>query len=264
METTAEQKLNDILNDNLSGSRDLLLKINTFFYENLNTIDDFPALLLNLKKHFFTFHTIIDYLSQLEEIYLTEGSDKVYDYVRNFFMTEREVYDRIFKNFTKSVKKIKSLITISNSRTVYEVIERLYRQNKKLTVTVCESRPQNEGRILAEALLDLGIKVRFITETMIPKHTESADICLVGADTILKNGNVINKTGTKLLAITCKFYKKPFYVLADKSKMKNSNSFRPQAEPHQEIWDFRHPKLVIENYYFEVIEKKLITKIILD
>ena len=264
MNPLTEQKLKEILEDKISGSRDLLIKLNSFFYENFNQIDDFPALLLELKKRFYTFHTIISYLTEIEEIYLTQGGDTVYDYVRNFFTSETEVYDKIFTNFEKHIKRIKNIITFSNSRTVFEILYRLHKKNKKLSVTVCESRPQNEGRILAEALLDLGITVNFITEAMIPEFTETADIAVVGADTILKNGNVVNKTGTKLLAITCKYYKKPFYVFADKSKLKNSNTFHHKKESPREIWDFSHPKLNIENSYFEIVDKKLITKIIWD
>ncbi len=264
MNEITENKLNEILNDRLSGSRDILIKINTFFYENFNSIEDFPSLLLRLKKQFYTFHAIIEYLSELEEIYLTQGKDEVNNFIRNFFSTERNVYDRIYKNFKKSVKKVKNIITISNSRTVLELLERIYKDNKRITVTVCESRPQNEGRILAESLLDTGINVNFITEAMIPQFAEAADLALTGADTVLKNGNIVNKTGTKLLAITCKYYKTPFYVLADKSKLKNSNTFHPKEESKEEIWNFKHPKLRIENYYFEIIEKKLITKIIYD
>ncbi len=264
MNPLAEQKLKEILDDNVSGSRDLLIKLNSFFYENFNQIDDFPALLLNLKKHFYTFHTIISYLAELEELYLTQGQEKVYNFIRNFFTSETEIYERIFKNFSKLTGRTKNIITFSNSRTVYEILQRLHKKNKNLTVTVCESRPQNEGRTLAEALLDSGIKVNFITEAMIPRVTGKADFALVGADTVLKNGDVVNKTGSKLLAITCKYYKKPFYVLADKSKLKNSNSFHPEEKPKTEIWNFSHPKLKIENFYFEIVEKKLITKIIWD
>ncbi len=264
MNQLTEQKLKEILDDNLSGSRDLLVKLNSFFYENFNQIDDFPALLLRLKKRFYTFHTIISYLTEIEEIYLMQGGDKAYEYVRKFFSAETEVYDKIFANFEKSIGRVKNIITISNSRTVFEILTRLHRKNKKLTVTVCESRPQNEGRILAEALLDLGTQVNLITDAAMPEYIEKADIALSGADAILKNGNIVNKTGTKLFAIACKYYKTPFYVLADKSKAKNSNTFHRKEENPREVWDFSHPKLKIENYYFEIVEKKLITQIIWD
>ena len=116
-------------------------------------------------------------------------------------------------------------------------------------------------KVLA-GLLKEKIKVRLVTEAMIPEYVQRTNCALIGADAVLKNSTVANKTGSLLLALACSQFKKPLYVLADKSKFKKNNAYSQPAQNKKEIWKYDHPNLSIENLYFEKIPNKLITKII--
>ena len=117
---------------------------------------------------------------------------------------------------------------------------------------------------MARKLSKLNISTELITEAAMAPHINKIDAALVGADVILKNGNVVNKTGSLTLAVLCKSHSIPFYVAADKQKFSYTNKFDQKEMPPEEIWRQSNPNIKITNFYFEEINKKLITKIFID
>ena len=115
---------------------------------------------------------------------------------------------------------------------------------------------------MAKELLKNGLKVEMITDAMTGIFVPKADAVIVGADVVLNNGNVINKTGSLALSLFCKHYKKPFYVLATKSKFVSKKRHEMSKENSDNIWKYIHPNLTTTNIPFEEIDKGLITKII--
>ena len=97
---------------------------------------------------------------------------------------------------------------------------------------------------------------------MMSLFVPKSDAAVIGTDSVLKNKNVINKVGSKALALFCKEHKKPFYVVTTRSKYSNKKNFIPKKEDPDEVWTNRNKRLTISNIYFEEIEKKLITKTI--
>jgi translation initiation factor 2B subunit (eIF-2B alpha/beta/delta family) len=136
--------------------------------------------------------------------------------------------------------------------------------NRNLIVIIAESRPQLEGRVLAKQLAKEKIKIEFITEAMLPHYVELCNSVVLGADKILGNGDIVNKTGSRLIAILSKEFKKPLYIVADKSKRTNNTTFRIETKQSKEVWLAKDPLIKVNNYYFERIEKKYITKVITD
>jgi translation initiation factor 2B subunit (eIF-2B alpha/beta/delta family) len=95
-------------------------------------------------------------------------------------------------------------------------------------------------------------------------YTKKVDIAIIGADSILKNGNVINKVGSKALALFCLEKLKPFYVVSTKSKRSKKITFKPKNEEPAEVWKKKQKNLKVSNFYFEQVDKNLITKIFTD
>jgi translation initiation factor 2B subunit (eIF-2B alpha/beta/delta family) len=114
---------------------------------------------------------------------------------------------------------------------------------------------------MAEELAANGIKVELITDAMIGLYVHKVDAAIIGADMVLKNRNVVNKVGSKALALMCKENKKPLYVVTTRSKFSNKDNFKPKKEKPDEIWNMKIKNLSISNTYFEKVDKKLITKI---
>ncbi len=263
-----DKELNSIIDDNKSGSRELLEKLNNYLSQQ--TPSKIKKILPSLKTNFIEFNTIQIYLS---EVGIAVQKNKLNDFFNSQKASTALVYKNIYDKLPFHIKQAKNIVTISNSKTIFEILKLLSenppnkmagRQNKKLTVTISESRPQFEGRELTKALAKLGIKINFISEAQLPKFVSQCDAVIIGADSILKTGNVINKVGSKALAIICKHYKKPFYVAADKSKFSNRKTFKHSSHPAKEIWNTKLTNIILENFYFEEIEAELITEVIVD
>ncbi|NVM28098.1 MAG: S-methyl-5-thioribose-1-phosphate isomerase [Candidatus Helarchaeota archaeon] len=112
------------------------------------------------------------------------------------------------------------LATSGGYGTAIGVIKVAAEQGKKLHVYADETRPRLQGaRLTAFELQQNNIPVTVISDNMagwLFSH-KKIDCVIVGADRILKTGHVVNKIGTKMLAIVAKYYGVPFYVAAPKS-----------------------------------------------
>jgi len=261
MNKKVETELNKILADKTSGSVELLERINFFLHKNYNQIPNKLSIISSLQQHFKSFENIQSYLKKLK--LLIQQDSLSINFFKKFKINSSSTFNKIYSNALPFLKKKKTILTISNSTTVFETINRLPTKDK-LHLIICESRPKLEGRSLAKKLIHEKIKVELITEALAGNYIQKCDCVLIGADAILKNSNVVNKIGSLQLAILCRYYKKPFYVLADRSKFSSRMKSKQKKEDSDEVWKGAPKKMIIKNIYFEEIPKYLITKIITD
>jgi translation initiation factor 2B subunit (eIF-2B alpha/beta/delta family) len=150
------------------------------------------------------------------------------------------------------------IMTHSLSSTVRQLFQRLAETGCQNRVIVTESRPGNEGTVLAELVADLGISVTFITDAEIDLFVPRVDKVILGADTVLADGSVINKVGTVSMALSASYHGVPVYVCAESFKQKADNEFRLEEMAAEEL-DFVHPGVEVRNIYFERLPAELIT-----
>ncbi|MBO8139855.1 MAG: initiation factor 2B [Thermosipho sp. (in: Bacteria)] len=146
----------------------------------------------------------------------------------------KETIDNALKIFNFDA----SLVTISNSLTLFSFFKE---SQHKMNIYIPESKPGGEGFELFEKVSNLNHNVKLINDFEIHKYIEISDFVLTSADGVLENGDIVNKIGTKLLAITANYFEKPFFVLADKTKFYGS---------------------LPKDSIFEIVPKSLITAII--
>lgn len=102
--------------------------------------------------------------------------------------------------------------------TALGIICTAHMQGKNIKVYVLETRPLLQGaRLTAFELTKAKIPYTLITDNMMGAVMNRTNIILVGADRIARNGDIANKIGTLTLAITAKYFKVPFYVVAPSS-----------------------------------------------
>lgn len=255
------KELDKIKANNSSGSNELLIMLNNWFIEFYEEISLSEKLFIELENHFSSFQSIVDYLHKIRALSSAGNSEKAKKFFVDFNRSNSEILNKIINNALEVLKLYNKIITISNSSQIYYLLSKFVELNPNLEVIVSESRPVFEGRILADKLDNLGIKTILITEAMIPQWLQKADCVIIGADKVLPNGDVVNKIGSKLLALTAHYYDKPFYVIADQSKKSSINMFSQQQHDSSEIWK-TDKSVIIKNYYFEKIENEFITKII--
>jgi translation initiation factor eIF-2B subunit delta len=104
------------------------------------------------------------------------------------------------------------VLTLSYSSTVLAALSR-----RDLRIVVAESLPGGEGRATARRLSRKGITARVVPDAMMAVAAHRVDCAVVGADAVTPD-TVINKVGTRLLALACRDAGIPCYVLADSSK----------------------------------------------
>jgi len=264
MRNNASKDLNKIFNDKTSGSTEIVLKLNDYFHNHTGNLKEITSSIKKAKEKLSHFAVINNYLNNLQKMVLTKDFKNISNFTTEFKIEIEKKYQRLFKNSRKYFSDVNYILTLSNSTTLLEVFKRLKKNNKRLRIVVAESRPKNEGRLFAQALIKNNIKVEFITDAMISLYIPQIDAVVLGADAILRNGNTINKTGSKSAALLCTNYNKPCYVITTQDKFTSKNKFKQMKQNPDEVWKFKGHDITVINYYFEEIEKQLITKIITD
>jgi len=155
------------------------------------------------------------------------------------------------------------LVTISHSRAVFGLLKSL--APGPVRVSVAESRPLNEGVELAGRLAELGFEVRLIPDCLLGLAAAEADAGLIGADSLTPGGDVVNKAGTRLLALAARADEVPVYCCAETLKVMAAGPVPEKRFPVQrqrpaaEIADPAPPGVQVLNLYFDCTEAKLIT-----
>jgi translation initiation factor 2B subunit (eIF-2B alpha/beta/delta family) len=118
-----------------------------------------------------------------------------------------------------------TVLTLSRSGTLCDAFER----GPPARLYVAESRPAREGVDVAERLADT-CPVTLLTDAAIGHVLADRDIdaAVVGADTVLADGRLVNKTGTRTLAIAATHADVPVYAVAATAKITAKNE--PQLE----------------------------------
>jgi len=157
-----------------------------------------------------------------------------------------------------------TLMTHSLSGTVLEVLIACSRQIER--VIVLEGRPRYEGRDTARALAKNGMAVTLLTDAQADIFLAQCKAVVVGADSVLANGDVLNKAGTALLAWAAHGHKVPFYVLCETLKIAPQRwsgdlSQLEEKEP-EEVLEHPIPGVTARNFYFDRTPAKLVAKVI--
>jgi len=251
-----------VFNNKTEGSSTLLIKLNHLIKSDFKNKKYIALLIKESRVHFNSFAVVLNYLDELEK---GISNGKAFpDIIKNIEDHDKNVNLRLFENSRKYFRNVSTVLTISNSQTILTFLRQFHSINKKLNVIIAESRPKNEGKILAKRLLKEGISVGFITDFSTASYLPLIDAAVIGADKILSTGNVINKTGSRTLAILCRYYNKPFYVLTSRGKQVYDKKYIPEQKDPSEVWNYSTKNLTIKNSYFEEVESDLITKIITD
>jgi translation initiation factor 2B subunit (eIF-2B alpha/beta/delta family) len=255
-----DKELEIILNDKVHGSSELLNLICKHLLKYSDNAAYLKIALNRINKYFSYFPILTNFTKEVENILNGKKNESLSDYLRDFSKKKNEVYQTIFEMAEKYLSKYKTVLTISHSKTLIKILELWKKSNPNLKVIVCESRPKQEGLIMAEELFSLKIDTEIITEGMAGKLIKNIDAVILGADQILRNGNIINKTGSRMLAVLAKFQKLPVFVFATSDKTVNKKIIKDENEAAS----IKGKRLRLRNENFEEIENKLITKIFTD
>ena len=157
------------------------------------------------------------------------------------------------------------IVTISYSRSVLRVLERLARE-RSVYVACAEGRPAYEGRRMAVGLAAAGIPVTVLTDAAVGHALTDAHAVLVGADAVTPEW-FLNKSGTRMLAASAAQQGVSVYVLAGRDKFLSQatgDALTIREGPPAEVWDAPPAGVTVINPYFEQIPLSLSAAIISD
>jgi len=114
------------------------------------------------------------------------------------------------------------LMTCSYSSTVCTTLKIARQQGKQFHVVVAKSKSRcgmAYGEITAAQIKAQGIAVESIPDDDIPHHMSRMNKVMVGADSVLGDGTLINGTPTYRVALAAKNANVPFYCVCETSKI---------------------------------------------
>src|SRR5712692_550305 len=175
-------------------------------------------------------------------------------------------YDTAIERITAYARPLLSgtLMTHSLSGTVLEVLTACAPQIEQ--VIALEGRPRYEGRDMAHALAERGIAITLLTDAQADIFLPRCHAVVVGADSVLANGDVLNKAGTALLAWAAHGHKVPFYVLCETLKISpqpwSGNLAQLEEKEPEEVLEQPIKGVTVRNFYFDCTPAKLVTRVI--
>ena len=156
----------------------------------------------------------------------------------------------------------KRVLTLSRSGTVLAALQQA---DPAPSVVVAESRPLREGVGVAETLAGSGLDTTLITDaaTGLVLAESEVDAVLVGADTILPSGAVVNKTGTYPIALAARDADVPVYAAAACDKVQSGDAPHLEHGAPSDVYD-GPIALAVRNPTFDVTPAALVDTLLTD
>ena len=237
----------------------------------LNRIKALAELLMNLRPSIGAINNQVgDLLFRIVE--KSKETSNIDD-VRIFINKEKKNYDRITEknpkliaeNVLKLIPNNARILTHSYSSTVIDSLILAHKSEKNIQIFVAESRPLFEGRNTAKKLSEHGIPTTLVTDAAAGFFAGKVDMVLVGADSLLTNGEVINKAGTYPIVLAASYHGIPVYIAADIGKLNLRSYFTKillEEKEVSEVWSEAPDNVLIRNLFFDITPKFFITNII--
>ncbi|MFX1339249.1 MAG: translation initiation factor eIF-2B [Promethearchaeota archaeon] len=160
------------------------------------------------------------------------------------------------------------VMTHCHSSLVTAILLEAKKQGKKFKVINTETQPRLQGRKTVLELLGASIEVVHVIDSAMRwaiKHFQ-VDLILIGADSITSEGTVLNKIGSRLLALVAHEENIPFYVASPLLKYNPETNLgtleKIEMRDAKEIWENPPEGVEILNPAFETIRRRYIDGLI--
>jgi ribose 1,5-bisphosphate isomerase len=272
-----EQRVSEVVNDREHGSRWLVKGAITLLRDlaeekDVSPQEQMPIVLKSAYRMAQARPAMAALPSAISSVtrFYTKGLEEIAHEANGFlrdFDTATERIAEYAKPFLHG-----QLITNSISGTVLDVL--IANRAQIESVIVLESRPAYEGRETARLLSEKGLSVSLITDAQADIFLPQCQEVVVGADSVLVNGDVLNKAGTALLAWAARGHTVPFLVLCeswkisprrwsehDETKFQENMTMLEEKEP-AEVLAQNIPGVRVRNFYFDRTPFKLVQHVI--
>ncbi|MHA1303592.1 MAG: translation initiation factor eIF-2B [Candidatus Heimdallarchaeaceae archaeon] len=199
---------------------------------------------------------------------ITEVKELAKELSKQYVNLLKESKKKVIAYGAHRIKDGSVIMTHCHSSLSTGIILEAQKQGKEIEVYATETRPKWQGRITAKELVRAGIPTTMVVDSamrwVINRH--NVDIVITGADAITSQGTVINKIGTRLLALAAKEMDVPFYTAINLLKYDASTTIGKlsaiEFRPSNEIWEDPPEGLKFLNPAFETVSRELIDGVI--
>jgi len=180
----------------------------------------------------------------------------------------KKAFETIIEIGWKRVPDEGIIMTHCHSTTVVEILRKAHEKGKNIVVIASETRPIYQGRRTARELAESGIKVMYIVDSAMrwAARKYKPDIAMIGSDAIGSNGVIVNKIGSKLLALVAKEFDFPLYVTTTLLKLDLKSILGDyitiEMRDPKEVWHDAPTGVEILNPAFETVSPEYIDAII--
>lgn len=238
------------------------------------TESEFSKSLEHLSKARRTAVVLENLILELRKIPFSE-KEKLTSFVKDKFYEDIKFCEKISNNGQKFIEKEDNILTYCNTGslattgigTALGVIKRAFELKNGNHVYVCETRPFLQGsRLTFWELQKFNVPSTLICDNAVGYLMQERKInkVIVGADRIMKGGDVINKVGTYSLAVLAHHHKVPFYVAAPSTAIDNeSKQVEIEERSGKEVSEYWNSQnSLIYNPAFDITPNRLVTNII--
>lgn len=193
--------------DRSRGSRELLVEVVESLLEELrgqsplseNTYDRIVTGLARVRPEMSVFRNAAGLLLRDIKDSSEPKDDRVIKALESRLDNLQSNFRDLLTVFQKLIERYDSLLLYSRSGTVIDCLEST--ENVPKTLHVLESRPGCEGADVANQLGG-GHEVVFYYDVEMSDAADNADAVLLGCDSFMEDGSIVNKVGTRLLCET--------------------------------------------------------------
>lgn len=272
-----EAQIDEIRNDNISGAHELALKAINAIENQIDLIEDqkkdikdliykLSYRLINARPSMAPLINSVGYIISSTDKFTKESMTRV---LRSYYKYQAIKIDSLEQNFNQFLSNTDisdpKIMLISYSSTIQNLL--LKHNDIPFTFYILESRPLLEGQKVAKEL-SKHFKTHLIIDAAMGKFITKIDMVLIGIDSILKDGSIINKIGTYPLSLLSKSNGKPVYAIGDSFKYNLRSHFgldvKIAEKPTNEVFEGVNPNFYVENYYFDITPPEYIHSIISD
>lgn len=146
------------------------------------------------------------------------------------------------------------------------------KRKKKIELFCAETRPFLQGaRFTASVAKDMGFKVTVITDNMVAATivNKKIDLFTSAADSITKDGYIVNKVGTFQMAILCNYLKIPYFVTGIPDNVESVKDIKiEERNPEEALManGIKNTLNGVEGYYpaFDITPPHLVNGVVTD
>lgn len=201
-------------------------------------------------------------LERLRSVAVTAAED--------FVRESNQAVERIGEIGSRRIKNNDILMTHCHSNAATAVMKKAWKNGKRFSVYVTETRPRFQGRRTAALLAREGIPATVIVDSAARYFMNEVDKVIVGADAITANGALVNKIGTAAIASVAHESRTQFIVASETYKFSPETAIgelvtieeRDVKEILPESFLRKFPKVSVRNPSFDVTPPEYIDLIV--